>query len=91
MVYLADQIPTLRGRALATQQAVIALGIIIGAPAGGIIIEQYCSRASILCESRSSCGTDPQYLNGLKHQGVKERGDENQHGPSLGLTNWKER
>jgi MFS family permease len=46
---LANQVPQLRGRALAAQQAVIALGIAIGAPAGGIIIEEFGPRYSFLC------------------------------------------
>lgn len=48
---LANQIPQLRGRALATQQAVIALGIAIGAPFGGIIVEEYGPRAAFLVVS----------------------------------------
>jgi MFS family permease len=46
---LANQVPALRGRALAAQQAVIALGIAIGAPAGGIVIEELGPRFSFLC------------------------------------------
>jgi MFS family permease len=48
---LAGRVPSLRGRALAAQQAVIALGIAIGAPLGGIVIEEYGPRASFLCVS----------------------------------------
>lgn len=48
---LANKVPTLRGRALATQQALVALGISIGAPLGGIVIEEYGPRASFLCVS----------------------------------------
>lgn len=48
---LAGKIPALRGRALAAQQAVIAVGIAIGAPLGGIVIEEYGPRASFLCVS----------------------------------------
>lgn len=48
---LAGKVPALRGRALAAQQAIIALGIAIGAPAGGIVIEKYGPRASFLCVS----------------------------------------
>lgn len=48
---LAGKVPALRGRALAAQQAVIALGIAIGAPLGGIVIEAYGPRASFLCVS----------------------------------------
>jgi len=46
---LAATIPELRGRALSIQQVVIALGIAIGAPAGGFIVEQFGPRASFLC------------------------------------------
>jgi MFS family permease len=46
---LANQIPALRGRALAAQQACVALGIAIGAPIGGIIVEEYGPRAAFLC------------------------------------------
>eukprot|EP00565_Helicotheca_tamesis_P004824 CAMPEP_0185738030 /NCGR_PEP_ID=MMETSP1171-20130828/31861_1 /TAXON_ID=374046 /ORGANISM="Helicotheca tamensis, Strain CCMP826" /LENGTH=456 /DNA_ID=CAMNT_0028409119 /DNA_START=247 /DNA_END=1617 /DNA_ORIENTATION=+ len=46
---LAGRAPELRGRALAAQQAVIALGIAIGAPLGGYVVEQYGVRASFLC------------------------------------------
>ena len=46
---LAETIPELRGRALSIQQVVVALGIAIGAPAGGFVVEQYGPRASFLC------------------------------------------
>ena len=46
---LANRIPQLRGRALATQQAVVALGIAIGAPIGGLVVEDYGPRAAFLC------------------------------------------
>jgi len=48
---LAAQVPSLRGRALAAQQAIVALGIAIGAPLGGVVIEEYGPRASFLCVS----------------------------------------
>jgi MFS family permease len=48
---LAGLAPNLRGRALAAQQATIALGIAIGAPVGGIVVETYGVRASFLCVS----------------------------------------
>lgn len=54
LVDLANQIPNLRGRALAAQQAVVALGITIGAPAGGLIVEQYGPRAAFLCVSAAA-------------------------------------
>lgn len=46
---LANQVPALRGRALAAQQACVALGIAIGAPIGGNIVEEYGPRAAFLC------------------------------------------
>ena len=46
---LASRAPNLRGRALAAQQACTALGIAIGAPLGGIIVEQYGPRSAFLC------------------------------------------
>ncbi|CAB9502609.1 Quinolone resistance protein NorA [Seminavis robusta] len=51
---LALQVPALRGRALAAQQAMVALGIAIGAPLGGLIVEQYGPRASFLCVSAAA-------------------------------------
>jgi MFS family permease len=52
---LARGAPELRGRALAAQQAVVALGIAIGAPAGGVVVEQYGPRASFFCVSAAAC------------------------------------
>ena len=46
---LAGRIPVLRGRILAAQQAAVALGIAIGAPLGGKVVEEYGPRASFLC------------------------------------------
>lgn len=54
LVDLANQIPKLRGRALAAQQAAVALGIAIGAPAGGVVVEQYGPRAAFLCVSAAA-------------------------------------
>ena len=51
LVDLTNQIPSMRGRALAFQQAAIGLGIAIGAPAGGIIVERYGPRAAFYCVS----------------------------------------
>ena len=54
---LADfgqQVPALRGRLLSAQQAVVALGIAIGAPIGGIVVEEYGPRASFLCVSAAA-------------------------------------
>ena len=42
---LANEAPTLRGRALVLQQASVALGIAIGAPIGGLVVEEYGARA----------------------------------------------
>ncbi len=54
LVDLANQIPNLRGRALAAQQAVVALGIAIGAPAGGLVVERYGPRAAFLVVSAAA-------------------------------------
>jgi DHA1 family multidrug resistance protein-like MFS transporter len=51
---LAGRAPELRGRVLAAQQAVIALGIAVGAPLGGLVVEQYGPRASFLCVSAAA-------------------------------------
>lgn len=51
-----------RGRALAAQQVVIAAGIAIGAPLGGIVVEQYGPRASFLCVSVAALGAMAIYL-----------------------------
>ena len=59
---LAGQAPALRGRALAAQQAAVALGIAIGAPLGGIVVEEYGPRASFLCVSAAAVMTLVLYL-----------------------------
>jgi predicted MFS family arabinose efflux permease len=46
---LTNIVTELRGRANAFQQAILALAIAIGAPAGGAIVELYGPRASFLC------------------------------------------
>jgi MFS family permease len=51
---LAAKVPSLRGRALGLQQAVSALGISIGAPLGGLVVETYGPRASFLCVSAAA-------------------------------------
>jgi len=51
---LANRAPGLRGRALAAQQAAAALGVAVGAPLGGIVIEAYGARASFLCVSAAA-------------------------------------
>jgi MFS family permease len=48
---LVNQVPTWRGRVLAAQQSMIAVGIAIGAPLGGLIVEQYGPRSAFLCVS----------------------------------------
>ena len=46
---LVQKVPQWRGRAVAAQQAVTALGIACGAPLGGIVIETWGVRAAFLC------------------------------------------
>lgn len=49
--------PELRGRALAAQQATIALGIAIGAPLGGVAVDAFGARAAFLCVSAAATAT----------------------------------
>ena len=51
---LAGRAPALRGRSLAAQQAVGALGIAIGAPLGGLVVSAYGERAAFLCVSAAA-------------------------------------
>ena len=51
---LAGRAPELRGRALAGQQATLALGIALGAPLGGLVVEEYGARAAFLCVSAAA-------------------------------------
>ena len=51
---LAGRTPELRGRALAAQQSVAALGIALGAPLGGLVVESYGPRAAFLCVSAAA-------------------------------------
>jgi MFS family permease len=51
---LASAVPGLRGRALALQQACVALGIAIGAPLGGIVVQEYGPRSAFLCVSAAA-------------------------------------
>ncbi|CAM9426156.1 unnamed protein product, partial [Heterosigma akashiwo] len=51
---LSGRVPSLRGRALAAQQVVVALGCAIGAPLGGVVVEQYGPRAVFLCVSAAA-------------------------------------
>jgi MFS family permease len=46
--------PGLRGRALALQQACVALGIAIGAPLGGIVVQEHGPRSAFLCVSAAA-------------------------------------
>eukprot|EP00529_Nitzschia_sp_RCC80_P012234 CAMPEP_0113509768 /NCGR_PEP_ID=MMETSP0014_2-20120614/37757_1 /TAXON_ID=2857 /ORGANISM="Nitzschia sp." /LENGTH=581 /DNA_ID=CAMNT_0000405631 /DNA_START=116 /DNA_END=1861 /DNA_ORIENTATION=- /assembly_acc=CAM_ASM_000159 len=55
---LANRLPdSVRGKALAAQQAVVALGIAVGAPLGGVVVEQYGPRAAFLCVSTAAIVT----------------------------------
>mmetsp|Transcript_27195 Transcript_27195/g.29297 ORF Transcript_27195/g.29297 Transcript_27195/m.29297 type:complete len:616 (-) Transcript_27195:551-2398(-) len=47
----SNRMKKMRGRALALQQIVVALGIGIGAPLGGIVVERYGPRAAFYCVS----------------------------------------
>ena len=47
----SQQMKNRRGRALALQQIVVALGIGIGAPLGGFVVERYGPRAAFYCVS----------------------------------------
>ena len=51
---IAGRVPSLRGRAVGLQQAVNALGITIGAPLGGLVVETYGPRAAFLCVSAAA-------------------------------------
>lgn len=72
---LANQAPQLRGRALALQQACIALGIAIGAPLGGLVVEEYGIRSSFLCVSAAALASLAIYST-LPETVVAERDDE---------------
>ena len=50
----ASRVPEQRGKILAAQQACLALGIAIGAPLGGAVVEKYGPRASFLCVSAAA-------------------------------------
>ena len=54
---LMGRAPSLRGRALAAQQAVSALGIAIGAPLGGLVVDTYGARAAFLCVTAAATAT----------------------------------
>lgn len=54
---LGRKVPEIRGRALAAQQAVVSIGIAIGAPLGGLVIEEYGPRAAFLCVTAAALVT----------------------------------
>ena len=54
---IASRVPSLRGRALGLQQAVYALGIAVGAPLGGLVVESYGPRAAFLCVSAAAAAS----------------------------------
>ena len=59
---LANRAPQTRGKLLAAQQAAAALGIAVGAPAGGVVVGQYGARAAFLCVSAAAALTFCGYL-----------------------------
>lgn len=59
---LASRIPSMRGRAVAAQQTVAALGIAAGSRLGGIVIESYGIRATFLCVTAAALLTLLLYL-----------------------------
>ena len=50
----AKAAPELRGRLLSIQQAVLALGIALGAPLGGYAVDAFGARAAFLCVSAAA-------------------------------------
>lgn len=59
---LASRIPSMRGRAVAAQQTVAALGIAAGSRLGGVVIELYGIRATFLCVTAAALLTLLLYL-----------------------------
>ncbi|KAL7447640.1 hypothetical protein ACHAXS_000036, partial [Conticribra weissflogii] len=51
LVDLAGRAPAPRGQALALQQAAVGLGVAIGAPMGGVVVEEFGPRSALLCVS----------------------------------------
>ncbi|KAL7447614.1 hypothetical protein ACHAXS_000015, partial [Conticribra weissflogii] len=51
---LASRAPSPRGRALALQQAAVGLGMAIGAPVGGVVVEEFGPRSALLCLSAAA-------------------------------------
>ena len=58
---LGDKAPSFRGRALAAQQAAAAVGIAVGAPVGGLVVEAYGERAAFLCVTTAAVATAALY------------------------------
>jgi len=58
---LGDKAPSFRGRALAAQQAAAAVGIAVGAPVGGLVVEAYGERAAFLCVTAAAVATAALY------------------------------
>ena len=54
---LASRAPEYRGEIVAAQQAVVALGIAIGSPLGGLAVESFGPRAAFLCVSAAALAT----------------------------------
>lgn len=54
---LAGRVPRFRGRAVAAQQMVAALGIAAGSALGGIVVQAYGIRSSFLCVSVAALAT----------------------------------
>eukprot|EP00592_Proboscia_alata_P010428 CAMPEP_0194362864 /NCGR_PEP_ID=MMETSP0174-20130528/10712_1 /TAXON_ID=216777 /ORGANISM="Proboscia alata, Strain PI-D3" /LENGTH=469 /DNA_ID=CAMNT_0039136037 /DNA_START=227 /DNA_END=1636 /DNA_ORIENTATION=+ len=59
---LVSQVPEIRGKVLAANQAMAALGIAVGAPLGGVVVELYGPRAVFLCASGAALITAFLYL-----------------------------
>ena len=94
---LAGRAPLLRGKLLAGQQVAAALGIAIGAPLGGVVVETYGPRAAFLCVSAAAAVTFCGYLllpetTGAVPSEAVERSEEESAGGWLGLLrepNWQ--
>ena len=79
---LANRARGLRGRALAMQQACVALGIAIGAPLGGVVVQEYGPRSAFLCVSVAAIAAlaiyailpDTRGSNAIDDTGIDESG-----------------
>ena len=93
---LAESIPDLRGRVLSIQQAVVALGIAIGAPGGGVVVETFGPRAAFLCVTVAAFVALFIYLfleETIVNQSLSNRDNEitiNQESASLQTIDWME-